>query len=419
MPKVTSALLIVLLTLWLQPLPARGQSKELARADRWYKERAYRKAIPIYEQALREKFRLGPAQKLAQAYRLTNQWERAEALLDSMVRQEKVRDDMFFLYGEALMSNGKYGQAREWFLRAAEGGDSLALQRAAVCLVVEKIEPLFPAVDYRALPFNAESDDHAAMPWQDGLVFTSDRSPGIRLLQEKSDWTGRHYLSLFFTRPTGETTWSTPELWSGRLNVQNLNAGYTVISPDSQSVWFTRNSPSPNDRGIYPLQIYTARRTGEDRWARPEPAPFANPAFNMMHPALSPDGQWMAFASDRPGGEGGLDLWLVQRQGEGWGRAFNPGPPLNTPAHDGFPFFAADGRLFFASRGHIGFGGYDLFVSERDSEGRWSAPRNLGRPLNSPLDDITFYLRPDGRGGYFSSTRDGGDDDLYEWRVVE
>jgi hypothetical protein len=419
MAKVTTVLLIILLPLLLAPAAGLAQSNDLARADRWYKDKAYRKAIPLYEEALRRKFRLGAAQKLAQAYRLTNQWEKAEALLDSTVRQDKVKEEMFFLYGEALMSNGKYGQAREWFLRAAEAGDSLARQRAEACLVVEDIEPLFPGVSYRALPFNSESDDHAVMPWQGGLVFTSDRSPGLRLLQEKSDWTGRHYLSLFFTRPNGDSTWTSPELWSGRLNVQNLNAGYAVIAPDSQAVWFTRNSPSANDRGVYPLQIYMARRIGEDRWSRPEPASFAKQSFNMMHPAISPDGQWMAFSSDRPGGEGGLDLWLVRRQGDGWARPYNPGPPLNTSAHDGFPFFAADGRLFFASKGHMGYGGYDLFVSERLENGDWSKPRNLGRPINSPLDDITFYLGPDGKGGYFSSTRDGGDDDLYEWHCTE
>lgn len=416
MSKVTAFPLFLLLLFSLAPAVGTGQSA-LAKADRWYKEKAYARAIPLYEAALREKFRVAPAQKLARAYRLTNAWEKAEALLDTLVTREKVSEDIWLIYAEALLSNGQYQEAREWFLRYAEAAprDTLIRARAEACLHLEGIPPVFGDIRYAPLPFNSAADDHAAVPWREGLIFTSDRDGGRRLFRERSAWTGRHYLRLYYTQPLSDSTWSAPEAWSGRINALNLHAGYAVFAPDSQTVYFTRNSAEPNEQDWYPLQLFQAPRTGEDRWGKAEVLPFSLPIYNMMHPAISPEGHLLAFASDRPGGQGGLDIWICQREGEGWSRPRNAGPVINTSGHEGFPFLAAGGRLYFASRGHPGFGGFDLFESHSADGLSWSPPRNLGRPLNSPLDDITFYLLPDGSGGYFSSTRDGGDDDLYRW----
>jgi hypothetical protein len=417
MLKVTYILFISHVLALMLPCMVQGQKADVSKADKWYKERAYTSAIPIYEIAVREKFRIGIAQKLAQCYSLTNDWTKAAALLDTLVHMDKVRENMWFLYGEALMSNARYEEARTWFLKyaAAVPEDSIALQRADACLIIDRIAPLFASARYRALPFNSEADEHAAVPWNGGLVFTTDRSPGIKLLQEKSKWTGRHYLSLFYTEPLSDSTWTIPQPWTSRINEMNINVGYAVFSADSNAVYFTRNVQEPNDRGLYPLQIYSAQRTGSDRWSHPEPVSFANTAHNMIHPAISPDGLLFVYASDRPSGVGGLDLWISRWNGKAWNKPDNMGPQVNSGVHEGFPFFSADGRLFFASKGHPGFGGYDIFVTSLLEDNTWTTPQNVGLPINSPMDDITFYLLPDGRGGYFSSTRNGGSDDLYQW----
>lgn len=398
-----------------------GQGSDLRKADKLYKVRSYAKAAPIYEQALQERFRVSTAQKLASCYRLTNAWTKAEALLDTLVLDDKVSEDMWFLYGEALMSNGKYEKAREWFLKYAEvdPADSLALIRADACLIVGSIPPYFTPVSYEKLPFNSDEDDHGAMPWDGGLLFTSDRSPGVHLLKEKSQWTGRDYLALFYTRQLTDTSWSEPQRYSGRINEININVGYTSITADSLILFFTRNTNEPNKRGFYPLQIYTAQRETGNSWTKPHPVDFGNPEINMMHPAISPDGQWLVYASDRGRGEGGLDLWITRRTSAGWTRAEPLSETINTRGHEGFPWIAPDGRLFFASKGHPGYGGYDLFVTSQDETGQWATPVNLGRPFNSPLDDITFFMHRDGQGGYFSSTRDGEDDDLYRWSILQ
>ncbi|MCF8238287.1 MAG: hypothetical protein K9I85_09045 [Saprospiraceae bacterium] len=399
-----------------------GQSADLRKADKWYKVRSYAKAAPLYEEALRSRFRVSTAQKLASCYRLTNAWTKVEALLDTLILEERVNEDMWFLYGEALMSNGKYDKAREWFLRYAEAepSDTLAIVRANACLIVGSIPPYFPNTVYKKLPFNSDEDDHAAMPWEGGILFTSDRSPGLHLLKEKSQWTGRDYLALFYSRPLTDSTWSDPERYTSRFNGININVGYTTMTADSSTLYFTRNTQEPNKRGVYPLQIYSSHREEGGNWSKPQPGSFSNSEINMMHPAISTDGQYMVFASDRGSGAGGLDLWIMEQKKSGWSRPTPLSDRINTPGHDAFPWIAPDGRLFFASKGHPGYGGYDLFVTERDSTGDWTVPINLGRPFNSPLDDITFYMQADGVGGYFSSTRDGEDDDLYRWtRKIE
>ena len=132
-----------------------------------------------------------------------------------------------------------------------------------------------------------------------------------------------------------------------------------------------------------------------------------------MYPAISADGETIIFASDSKG-EGGLDLFSSHLKNGKWSVPRNLGPMINTALHDAFPYLHPDGRLFFASKGHIGFGGFDLFVSNYDStSGDWTKPINLGQPINSPSDDFSFAFAPGDQIGTFTSTRGSGNDDIY------
>ncbi|MDX9750792.1 MAG: OmpA family protein, partial [Flavobacteriales bacterium] len=132
-------------------------------------------------------------------------------------------------------------------------------------------------------------------------------------------------------------------------------------------------------------------------------------------PALSADGGRLYFVSDMPGGYGGTDIYVVGRQGEGWGEPENLGPMINTEQNESFPFIAADGTLYFSSNGHPGMGGLDIYAAMPARTGGFSSPINVGAPVNGPSDDFAFIIDPTGSRGYFSSSRpDGmGSDDLY------
>ena len=134
-----------------------------------------------------------------------------------------------------------------------------------------------------------------------------------------------------------------------------------------------------------------------------------------MHPAVAPDGSFLVFSTNKNGTLGGFDLWISKRKNDGgWSRPENLGPTINTPQHEGFPFIAGDGRLFFCSKGQPGFGGFDIFVAEKDSlTGLWSAAKNLGRPINGSHDDLGFSIAANDSIGFFTSSRDGDDDDIY------
>jgi hypothetical protein len=137
-----------------------------------------------------------------------------------------------------------------------------------------------------------------------------------------------------------------------------------------------------------------------------------------MHPAISPDGKELFFTSDKPGGEGGTDIYVATRTAKGWGVARSLGNMVNTPSNEGFPFMHPDGRhLFFCSKGHAGFGGFDIFVTQRDAYGNWANPINVGKPINSPSDDISICIAKDNKHGMFTSSRDGGDDDIFLFNV--
>ena len=132
-----------------------------------------------------------------------------------------------------------------------------------------------------------------------------------------------------------------------------------------------------------------------------------------MHPAISVDGNRLFFTSDKPGGEGGTDIYVSYRDNEKWSIPKNLGEIVNTPGNEGFPYMDEKGNLFFCSKGHIGFGGFDIFVTRQNADGNWEKPTNLGRPINSPLDDISISLERGGRRGLFTSSRMGGDDDIF------
>ncbi|RMG77013.1 MAG: flagellar motor protein MotB, partial [Bacteroidetes bacterium] len=189
------------------------------------------------------------------------------------------------------------------------------------------------------------------------------------------------------------------------------------FSPDGNTLYFSQNGIEESRKGVYNMQLYVARSNGDGKWKTPEKLPFCSPQYNYMHPSISPDGKWLFFISDKPGGQGGADIWYVRKTKNGWGKVQNLGDKINTPFHEGFPFADAQGRLFFCSKGHPGLGGFDIFVTHLNDTGEWETPVNLGPPINSPQDDISFFLSKNNKNGAFASSRAGGDDDIFLFEI--
>jgi len=186
-----------------------------------------------------------------------------------------------------------------------------------------------------------------------------------------------------------------------------VNAGALCVSPDGQTIWFT--ICGAND-GFGSCDLYVSQRQ-KDNWSQPQNlGATINSTSWDTQPSISSDGKQLYFVSTRPGGIGGSDIWCATRQSDGeWGLPVDLGEPVNTTADEYSPFIHPDGKtLYFASKGHQGMGGSDLFMTKLQPDGKWMNPINLGYPINTSGDEISLIVNPKGDKGYISSTQKGG-----------
>ncbi len=199
--------------------------------------------------------------------------------------------------------------------------------------------------------------------------------------------------------------------------------GTPTVSPDGNKMVFARNYPGKsnfmnacNDNKLN-FRLMSADKVG-DQWTNVQELPIGGEDFNTAHPTFSADGRCLYFASDRPGGSGGMDLYKACMEGEGWSVPMNLGSTVNTAGNELFPYLANTGDLYYSTNGLDGNGGLDVFSTSM-ADGAWSTPANIGAPFNSAGDDLGFVLLPDGESGYLTSNRAGGKggDDIYCWKI--
>jgi len=255
--------------------------------------------------------------------------------------------------------------------------------------------------------------------YQNGLVYaTSRKSQG-----ERDKKINETYFELYYASLDGNGLPLNPKQFSLEVNSQ-LHEGPVTFSRDGNVIYFTRNNlkkgvRKADEQGVTRLKIYEAEKGPED-WENVKELPFNSDDYSVCHPTLSADGKKLYFSSDMPGGQGGMDLWVVERQGDTWSGPMNLGAEINTIKNEVFPFIHSTGNLFFASNGHEGMGGLDIFRIDVGSK-VWGAVSNLGEPFNSPSDDLGLILSPGGTKGYFASDRAGGNgkDDIYLFEAFE
>lgn len=254
--------------------------------------------------------------------------------------------------------------------------------------------------------------------YEDGILFVSTMSPG----KKYAGYDKR------IKKPTMSIFWAKHDDLTGKLKrpipfapelTTKMHEGPLTFDRTAEKVYYTRNDLNRKRRKRAKLKIYESVKGDDGKWSLPSELPFNMDGYETAHPAISADGHTMIFASDRPGGLGGMDLWEVHFKDGQWTEPVNLGPSVNTGKNELFPFLHADGSLFFSSQGHEGLGGLDIFYTLRDSSGRYVKPVNLGAPFNSDKDDLGLIVDRDKKSGYFSSDRDGGagEDDIYAFDI--
>lgn len=265
---------------------------------------------------------------------------------------------------------------------------------------------------------NSDELDYSAVPFGNGVVFTSTRGQ-TGLFNCNTDFTNGHYSDLYFARKDAEGFYSPPELLEGEVNGRYHDGAATFTTDEATMVFSRNNQRGSNSKGTIDLKIYEGNwKNGA--WVNVKELPFNSDEYATCHPSFNRTSSWLYFSSDRPGGYGGMDIYVAERKKDGnWGMPINLGPKVNTSGNEIFPFISPDGILYWSSNGWPGLGGLDIFSMPIEN-GQETIRTPLQAPINSPHDDFAFTTNLDGTFGYLTSDRPGGlgKDDLYSWKFT-
>lgn len=392
------------------------------KADRLYQDLGFKASIPLYEGSVID---LEAMERIANSYRLNHDTENAEKWYAEVVRLSQKPIHVLH-YAQALQSNGRLMAAREQYLHYDQlmGGDGQDRRGALLAAAIDRMNRLqhreVELVNVRDI--NTERLDFSPTYYQEGIVFVSTRGDVDRVVEQKDIWIDDHFMALYYARQREAETMSTPVEFSYQITTK-YHEGPVTFSKDGQQIFFTRNNYNRgkrrnSKRGVMKLKIYSSQRS-EVGWTEATELPFNTDEYEECHPSLSADGRRLYFASNRPEGEGGMDVYVSVFEGGQWSAPQNLGPEINTSGNEVFPFIHDDGTLYFASDGWGGVGGLDIFSTQRDAQQQWQAARNIGTPFNSPKDDFGFILNVPGNEGYLTSARPGGlgQDDIYHFKM--
>lgn len=405
---------LALLVLSLLLLASCGAEKNMKKAEKFMAIGEYYDAASQYKQAYsktppKERDRRGLiAGKMAVCYRKINSTPKAVAAYRNMVRYNKATVDDRLELGRQLLKNGDYKQAAEQFRVVLDSMPDNVLARNG--LLSAQQAPAWKKQGSRYTVkrmdvFNSRRAEYSPMlsgDQFDQLYFTSTRNDATG--DELSGITGTKNGDIFVSQKDDKGKWSKPEVVNGGLNTE-ADEGASCLSPDQREMYLTQCVTDPS----YPryAQIVKSNRS-DAAWGKASSVELTKDTLSSFaHPAVSPDGQWLYFVSDMPGGKGGLDIWRVRITSAGYGGVENLGEPINTPGNEMFPTFRPNGDLYFSSDGHPGMGGLDIFIAHPGKTGRYVL-EHPGYPLNSQGDDFGMTFEGVKNRGFFSSNRNDG-----------
>jgi outer membrane protein OmpA-like peptidoglycan-associated protein len=384
------------------------------KAEKLHKALAYHEAIEEYQKVLvKEPENATALRGIADCYRMTNNTEKSEFYYAKIAKLPDARPVEKLQYAQALMYNGKYSEAKQYFTEYASGAttDERAQNSLAA---IEKMQQFFvdsAKTRIHKMSLNSDKADFSPVFLNDGVVFVSSREAGAK--DKTHSWTGNPFLALYYSKGT-DANLRSAEVFAREME-SKFNDGPVCFNQSGTEMFLTRNNSSVASRNdkVAKLKIVHSK-LADGKWSSPKDLPFVNQKYNTAHAYLTVDGKRLYFSSDMPGGFGGMDLYYSEKTKDSWGSPINLGNKINTKGNELFPFVNVDNSLYFASDGLIGLGGLDTYEC-MFSDGNWSEPRNMGYPLNTNSDDFGLILSKDGSKGYLSSNRSGGkgDDDIY------
>jgi peptidoglycan-associated lipoprotein len=402
-----------------------AQPKAVKEADRLFNNMEYYEALNAYKKAS-EKVRGNKALKAemiykqALCYMMFNDTKKAEVWFQKAIKAKYTSPEAVLYLADMLKNNSKYDEALAEYekyvkLKPDDPRGTNGVESCKLSVKWKAAPTKHEISNVQAL--NSKFDDFSPIYSRKNfkeIIFTSSREGTIG--SGSDGWTGQSFSDLFEAKLDKNGKWSTPSPFKEPLN-SKYNDGSSSLNAKFSVMFFTRCAFDKNK--VKGCQIFTTRKKG-NTWDDPILLPFANDSFTVGHPWISEDEQTLFFASNMPGGFGGRDIWMARydKKAKTWGEPINLGPQVNTVGDELYPTLRNDSMLYFASNGHIGMGGLDIFEAKLVN-GKWGSVANMKYPLNTESDDFGIIFEGKYEKGYFSSNRLGGKGgtDIYAFSV--
>lgn len=388
---------------------------QMARGEYFDAAKTYRKIYNKLDRSQRE-LKGEIAFKMAECHRRLNQTAKASAAYANARRFGYADSTLTLRIAESLHGEGKYAQAIEAYNEYLAYHPDDVKARNGLAGAKTGLEKKYATryVVRNAKAFNSRRSDYAPMYYDnsyDRLYFTTTNEKVNG--SHRSEINGMKKADIWTVSKNERGQWTRPEPVEGELNSE-MEEGIVSFSPDGSTMYLTVARREPNaSTGV---EIYTSQRS-DAQWSKPVKFEItADTLSSYGHPAVSPDGNWLYFTSDMPGGSGGKDIWRINLK-ERAGSLENLGEWINTPGDEVFPYVRTDSVLYFASDGHPGMGGLDIFKAVMTKSGGWNVS-NMGSPVNSAADDFGITFGKD-ESGYFSSNRGSVYDNIYSFELPE
>lgn len=392
-----------------------AQNKYTKEADKHFGRFEYVEAAEAYKELVEDgKGDAYVYKQLADSYYNVFNYKEAVKWYDKAVAAGNADAETYYRYAQMLKAAGRYEDANKQMRQFASMAPND--QRAKLFMkdpnYLPKLRNQSKLFDEKKLDINDEkfASFGPVLTDDNTLYFTSARNEA----RKTYGWNDQPFLDLYMS------TWNANGTFSEPVPVEGVNSkwhdGPAAVTADGKTMYFASESFKESKQWqkdkdvnakIGQVYLYRATRQG-DSWANVQPVPFNDKRWSTGNPAISKDGKTLYFTSDREGSVGDTDIWKVEVKGNNtYGEPVNLGPKVNTEGRENFPFITEDDKLYFASNGRPGFGGYDLYVI--DLKNNSGEAMNLGAPVNSPQDDISFSFNNSKNMGYFASNRSGVD----------
>ncbi|MFZ6053484.1 OmpA family protein [Halocola ammonii] len=387
------------------------------RGDRAFEKFDFSRAIVFYEIA-HEKTPEDPyiTRQMALAYENMGDAENTAFWFGKTLELDDSNPQDMLKYAQALKKVEKYEEAMTWFEKYHKlkpeselANNHLEDKRYFVDLMEDSVR-----YDIKKLAFNNDNPAFGFTSFENSYIFSS---AGVEsaLVDEKNPWNDLPYLDLYECELGANNELVDIRPLEGAVN-SRFHDGPACYDPSTKTLYITRNNmekgkPVRDETGTVNLKIYETTFT-ESGWSEVRELNFNSDEYSNGHPTISADGKEMYFVSNRPGGFGGTDIYRTEKNGNSWGEPENLGSTVNSEGDEMFPFIADDNSLYFASTGHVGLGGLDLFRAMKEA-GKWTEPKNLGYPVNSSGDDFSVFYNLESHDGYFASNRGKKGDNIY------